>query len=82
MNTSKWKYTTLFNTMFFGGIHGETPGGGWRRLIKKKLRCTKLSVTLPEVSRLKIADSKGVRSRTTSLPENSYVKALARLGIC
>ena len=42
---------------------------------------TNLSVALPEVSRLKIADSKGVRSRTTSLPENSYVKALARLGI-
>ena len=42
---------------------------------------TKLSVALPQVSRLKIADSKGVRSCTTSLPENSYVKALARLGI-
>ena len=39
----------------------------------------KLSVALQEVSRLKIADSKGVRSRTTSLSENSYVKALARL---
>ena len=39
----------------------------------------KLSVALQEVSRLIIADSKGVRSRTTSLSENSYVKALARL---
>ena len=42
-------------------------------------------VALPEVSRLKITDSKdskGVRSPTTSLPEKSYVKALARLGIC
>ena len=32
--------------------------------------------------KMTIADSKGVRSRTTSLPENSYVKVLARLGIC
>ena len=43
---------------------------------------TKLSIALPEVSRLKITDSKGVRSRTTSLPKKSYIKALARLGIC
>ena len=39
---------------------------------------TKLSVALL-VSRLKIADSRGVRSRTISLSKNFYVKALARL---
>ena len=40
----------------------------------------KLTVALQEVSRLKIAGSKGVRSSVITSPsENSYVKALARL---
>lgn len=43
---------------------------------------TKLSVALLEVSRLKIADSERVRSRTISLSKNFYIKALARLRIC
>ena len=56
----------------------------YKDVFKRKLSrlTTKLSITLLEVSRLKIADSKKVRFYIISLPENSYVKILARLEIC